>query len=240
MNNSSVLNRNQIVYPIHRPEALQHNRFNGPNAIDVSLLGCDQIFAPHGSTLVSQGADLDCALYILSGWVLEEEVTAEGEIAWADIILRGEFAGLNCVASVPEQGHDNTMATATITALTDVFAVRIPRRQLDQINHEDRAFAHLFHDTLRRQASHLHDQLVALSAKTANDRVLMMLRSLHRRAQCAFGLCPKTKLPVSQVVLARLANISVVHMNRIAQKLRHEGVLEWSHEGVRFLTERHN
>jgi CRP-like cAMP-binding protein len=238
MNNSSVLSRSPIVYPAKGIKSQDFQRFSAPATTDLNLLGFEQVFAPHGSTLVCQGADLDCAFYILSGWVLEEEVTCEGEVAWADIILRGEVAGLNCVASNHGHKPKQPVATATISALTDVFAVRVPRRRLDRLNEDDKAFARLLHDTLRRQSAHLHDQLVALSAKTANDRVLLLLKSLKHRAQIAFGTCAHERLPVSQVVLARLANVSVVHMNRIAQKLRQEGVLDWSHEGVRFLTER--
>jgi CRP-like cAMP-binding protein len=238
MHNSSTLVRNSIVYPVKGPQKSEYRGFNHPNAINLDFPGFEQIFAPHGSTLINQGSNFDSALYILSGWALEEEVTSEGEVAWADVVLRGEVAGLNCVTSNSGSHQKHRIATATISALTDVFAVWIPRRKLDQLNDDDRAFARTLHETLRRQSAHLHDQLVALSAKTANDRVLRMLQTLHNRAQFAFGPCGYERLPISQVVFARLANISVVHMNRIAQKLRQEGVLDWSNEGVRFLTKR--
>jgi CRP-like cAMP-binding protein len=236
MNNSSVLARSPIIYPSQRHHRGETKPYKPPSSIDFNLPGFEQIFAPHGSTIVSQGAEFDSALYILSGWVLEEEVTCEGDVAWADIIMRGEVAGLNCVSSQNDVREKRKVATASISALTDVFAIRLPRRQIDRFSDEDRAFTRMLHETLRRQSAHLHDQLVALSAKTANDRVLMMLKSLQHRAQHAFGVCASARLPVSQVVLARIANISVVHMNRIAQKLRQEGVLDWSHEGVRFIS----
>jgi CRP-like cAMP-binding protein len=235
MNNSSLLSKNEITYRPHIATGIITDRSPRSAPISLTLDGFEQFFVPHGSTLVTQGARIDCAFYILSGWVLEEEVSCEGEVAWADIILRGEVAGLNCVIAECDKRGSGEVTTAAISALTDVFAVRIPRHKIDVRNDDDRAFAKMMHETLRRQSAHLHDHLVALSAKNANDRVLMMLKSLQLRARAAFGGLSDDRLPISQVILARIANISVVHMNRIAQKLRQEGILDWSNEGVRLL-----
>jgi CRP-like cAMP-binding protein len=235
MNNPTLLDTSSIVFRPTDNSLNKNSRARYAPSHVSGVAGFEQVFVPYGSTLVTQGAALDTAFYILSGWVLEEEVTRDGEVAWADIILRGEVAGLNCVTSQADKRELRPVSTATISALTDVFAVRLPRCRLDGLSDDDRAFAVMLHDTLRRQSAHLHDQLVALSAKTAHDRVVMMLKSLQQRANLATGNSASERLPVSQVVLARIANISVVHMNRIAQKLRHEGIVDWSGEGVRFL-----
>ena len=146
--------------------------------------------------------------------------------------MRGEVAGLNCVINERDRRGQHQVSTASIQALTDVFAVRVPRSKIALNMDEDRAFSKMVHDTLRRQTTHLHSHLIALSAKCANDRVIMLLKSLRQRAVDAQALKATRRLPISQVILARVANVSVVHMNRIAQKLRSDGFLDWSAEGV--------
>jgi CRP-like cAMP-binding protein len=235
MNNINVRARHDDAYHTDASKSTIVRTSSSPILANHSLNGFDQIFVAHGSTLASQGSPLDFAFYVLSGWVLEEEVSCDGEVAWADIILRGEVAGLNCVTAVSDQKRFQSVTTASLTALTDVFAVRVPRYRIDVRSDDDRGFARMIHETLRRQSSHLHDHLVALSARNANERVVLILKSLKKRANEAFGASRTDRLPVSQVVLARIANISVVHMNRIAQKLRQEGILDWSNEGVRFM-----
>ncbi len=198
----------------------------------VGLKRFEQVFVPHGATLLTQGAKTEYVFYILNGWALEEELTADGDIAWADIMMRGEVAGLNCVMLERDRKGQHEISTASIQALTDVFAVRVPRYKIADNMDEDRTFSRMVHDTLRRQTAHLHSHLVALSAKSAHDRVMMLLRSFDKRARDSKALTPAQRLPISQVVLARVANISVVHMNRIAQKLRLDGFLDWTPEGV--------
>jgi CRP/FNR family transcriptional regulator, anaerobic regulatory protein len=196
------------------------------------LRGFEQTFVPHGATLVTQGAQTEHIFYILSGWALEEELTADGDIAWADIMMRGEVAGLNCVMLERAAKGHHQISTATIQALTDVFAVRVPRHKISQSLDQDHAFSKMAHETLRRQTAHLHSHLVALSAKSAHERVIMLLRSLRQRARQANILTTNQRLPISQVILARVANVSVVHMNRIVQKLRLDGLLDWTADGV--------
>ena len=200
------------------------------------LRGFEQVFVPHGSTLMTQGAKTDYVFYILSGWALEEELTADGDVAWADIMMRGEVAGLNCVVLERDRKGHQPISTASILALTDVFSVRVPRRKMSVHIDGDHIFSKMVHDTLRRQTAHLHSHLVALSAKCAHDRVLMLLRSLHQRAVEANALKGGDRLPISQVTLARVANISVVHLNRITQKMRVDGFLDWTTDGVLLMT----
>lgn len=232
MNNVAYQSRNGASF---LPEADTHflpsakSIFVPPNA---GLKGFEQVFVPHGTTLLTQGAKTDYVFYILSGWALEEELTSDGDIAWADIMMRGEVAGLNCVMYERDRKGQHQISTASIQALTDVFVVRVPRCEMTSYADSDRAFSKLVYDTLRRQSAHLHAHLVALSAKSAHDRVIMLLRSLHDRAIASHALKATQRLPISQVILARVANISVVHMNRIIQKLRVDGCLDWNSDGV--------
>lgn len=205
---------------------------SGVGSSVAGLRGLEQVFVPHGTTLLTQGAQTDHVFYILNGWALEEELTIRGDIAWADIMMRGEVAGLNCVMMERDRKSPQPISTASILALTDVFAVRVPRCKISLSLDEDRVFSKMVHDTLRRQSAHLHSHLVALSARNSHDRVVLLLRSLYRRAVESSALKAFQPLPISQVTLAGVANISVVHMNRIVQKLRSDGFLEWTSDGV--------
>jgi CRP-like cAMP-binding protein len=193
-----------------------------------------RIFVPHGETLLSQGAASTSVFYILNGWALEEQLTCDGEIAWAYVTMRGEVAGINSVSFEARcDGQIAPVSTAFIHALTDVFALSIPRDKFLAGAEDDCVFGPVIRDILRRQVASQHSHFVALSAKLASDRILQIVRTLHSRALeqgaiSTFG----SRLPISQVVMAKFANISVVHLNRIAQKLRHDGHLDWNGDGV--------
>jgi CRP-like cAMP-binding protein len=198
----------------------------------LGLRGFEQVFVPHGTTLLAQGDRTDCVFYILKGLVVEEELNIDGEAAWADIKMRGEVAGLNCVTFGGGWRGHYEISTASIQALTDVFAVRLPRYQIANNIPDDSALSKMVHDILQLQTVHLHNHLLALCAKSAQARVVMLLQSLFQRAIERQVIKPTQRLPISQVTIAKVANVSVVHMNRIVQKLRLDGVLDWTTDGV--------
>jgi CRP-like cAMP-binding protein len=234
MTQFSSLARSEAAFPKSINLTSNNVRRLRPHQNQLTPQSFEQVFVPHGETLLRQGEPSPAILYILSGWALEEQLTREGEIAWAHITMRGEVAGLNSVAF---EGHCDgealPVSTAFIHALTDVFALRVPRSLILAAADEDRALGHMIQDVLRRQSASLHNHLVALSAKCASDRVVQILRSLHARALEQGSITRSDcRLPISQVVLAKFANLSVVHLNRIAQKLRQDGVLDWNSDGV--------
>jgi CRP-like cAMP-binding protein len=204
-----------------------------------NLRAFERVFVPRGDTLLYQGATSSSVFYILSGWALEEQINCDGEIAWTHINLRGEIAGINSVSFEPlGDGQTVPVATAFIHALTDVYALNLPRAKFMAEAEDDRALGPLIRDILRQQSASLHNHLVALSAKSSGDRILQIVRTLHARAlqQGAISRAD-CRLPISQVLMAKFANISVVHLNRIAQKLRQDGLLDWNGDGVCLLGE---
>jgi CRP-like cAMP-binding protein len=232
MTNLSAVARNGVAF------SQKLGLFNGllhvPNSTEssVGVRGFEQVFVPHGATLVTQGAKAECVFYILRGWALEEELNSDGDVVWANILMRGDVAGLGCSMLESDREVPRLTSTASISAVTDVFALRVPRNKISRSMEEDSSFSKMVQDVLWHQADRLHAHMVTLSAKCAHDRVTAMLRSFYDRALNAGAFTDARRLPISQVILARVANISVVHMNRIAQKLRQDGFLEWSADGV--------
>jgi hypothetical protein len=111
----------------------------------------------------------------------------------------------------------------------------VPRAHVFDENDEDPCFTRDVVGLLQSQCAWNHDRMVAQSAPTAFDRVVKQLQLLNHHAVQNSAVQPGERLPISQAIFARMMSISAVHMNRIVQKLRVDGVVDWSAEGVLIL-----
>jgi CRP-like cAMP-binding protein len=195
----------------------------------------EHVFVPRGGLLLSQGGTSNYVFYILNGWVVEESVSRQGDIAWVDVFMKGDFAGLNCIAISSCAKVDAQTATASLQALTDVSVLKIPRNKIGSAHIDDPELNFELLQILKAQSKWYHSRMIALSASSSITRVYHLLKAMFRRALDCGALRPAERLPLSQVVVSHMANISVVHMNRIAQKLRREGLFDWNYEGVQMV-----
>ena len=146
-----------------------------------------------------------------------------------DFLLPGDFAGLD---------DTGPHASFTVTALTDVAALRIDRAQFQAMVDSDPAFAEIHTAALVASLRRTRSRRLALSAKTGAAKVCEVLGELAARAEASSrdGLVPR--LPITQVSLASAVGLTPVAINRIVQTLRRAGVLDWSANGVQILDPR--
>jgi CRP-like cAMP-binding protein len=153
---------------------------------------------------------------LVSGWVGSSRTLADGRRQILHIYLPGDVLGMSFA-----RREDSIALTDIVTADASPLAVALSA--------DDMAFAGLrivcglADDMWHGQ---LLDQIVRLGRLTAHERTahpLVELAGRHKRAGLSDGR--RMSWPLTQEVLADVVGLSVVHVNRILQQLRSEGVI---------------
>ena len=123
------------------------------------IVHCD----PRGA-FFSQGDSADSVFYLQSGRVKVTVVSANGKEATITLLFAGDFIGEESLAAAP--GH----RSATVTAITSSYAMKITRSEMIRVMHDEHAFSDLF-------LSHL----LARSMRTQEDLVDQLFNSSEKR-----------------------------------------------------------
>src|SRR6202453_1159586 len=136
--------------------------------------------------LFSQGDVADSVFYLQEGRARLTVVSNAGKEATITLLSPGEFVGEEAVAAVPGS------RLATATAITVCTALKINRKEMIRVIHEEHAFSDLFlafllARSMRTQAD-LVDQLFNSSEKRL-ARVLLLMSEFGKSSE------PETLLP---------------------------------------------
>jgi len=186
----------------------------------------EQVSIPRGRHLVDEGNETASIILQLSGWASVESDSRRGDRVLMDFFCVGDVAGLT---DVDGQSH------YTITALTDITAIRIERATVLYLLDTEASFRLLCMHALRAQLDRSRNRRLALSAKTGIAKVARVLADLFHRLDAVPGANDSGLLPLSQVLLACAVDLTPVAVNRIVQALRRAGAIEWDTSGVRVL-----
>jgi len=82
----------------------------------------------------------------------------------------------------------------------------------------------------------LREQIIRVGRRSAKERVAHLLLELNRRVAAIDGeLKDFLSLPIPQTLIADALGLSVVHISRTMSKLKYDGMIETTSEGVRIL-----
>jgi CRP-like cAMP-binding protein len=128
-------------------------------------------YDPKGA-LFSQGDPADCVFYLQSGLLKVTVVSANGKEATITLLFAGDFIGEDSLTGAAVQ------RSATVTAITSSYAMKITRSEMIRVMHDEHAFSdlflsHLLARTMRTQAD-LVDQLFNSSEKRLARLLLLM------------------------------------------------------------------
>lgn len=170
--------------------------------------------------LLAQGRAMRAPHFILTGWACRMRELKDGRRQIFSLLLPGDAIGLSARA--------HAASPATIIALTALRTVeaaeiavawrereRVPglAAALDLAAAEDEAF------TL--------GQIVRLGRQTAYERIAHLFMELdYRLGVRGLSINDSFPMPLTQETLADAAGLSVVHVNRTLQQMRHEGRIE--------------
>ena len=167
--------------------------------------------------LVAEGAPVDAPILLLSGWAASVRLLADGRRQIMGFLLPGELLG-SC-------GRPRSRALATVVALTDVTVAALPRPEtlpagspLADAYATSRALDDLF----------LLNQVARLGRLDAYERLVDLLIELHDRfALAGMAIAGSFPLPLTQETLADALGLTSVHVNRMIQLMRKDGLLTW-------------
>jgi CRP-like cAMP-binding protein len=168
--------------------------------------------------IVADGArSTECSL-LAEGFAFRSKTTPDGKRQTVSMHIPGEIPDLQSM-------HLNVMDYDLI-ALTPCVIGFISHRSLKALNIErPNIAAALWRETLM-DAARLREWIVNVGRRSAMARTAHLLLALHHRLR-AIGMAQDGEfgLPVAQTDLADCLGLSAVHVNRVLQLLRAEGLL---------------
>jgi CRP-like cAMP-binding protein len=184
--------------------------------IDARKLG--QWRCEAGAAVVEEGSDHKRLYTLLEGWAFRFRMLPDGRRQILNIILPGDVLGLQAelLAGSPHG----------VEALTDVSLCAFPRTMALALYREHPELA-LDLTWLAAHGERLTDEvLLSVGRRSALERVAMLLVHLYKRA-ASVGLAEGGSIPfpLTQAHVADTLGLSVVHINRVLQRLRRGGLI---------------
>ena len=169
------------------------------------IVHCD----PKGA-LFSQGDSADSVFYIQSGRLKVTVVSASGKEATITLLSAGDFIGENSLTGTAEH------RSATVTAITPSYAMKISRSEMIRVIHDEHAFSdmflsHLLARGMRTQAD-LVDQLFNSSEKRL-ARLLLLMAEYGEPGEPTKFIPPITQETLAEMIGTTRSRISFF-MNR--------------------------
>jgi len=168
----------------------------------------------------SQGDKSDCVFYLQKGSAKLSVISAGGKEATIALLGPGDFVGEESVAAVAG------LRLATATAATACTALKIERKEMIRVIHEQHTFSDLFlafvlKRSMRTQAD-LVDQLFNSSEKRL-ARVLLLMAEFGRSRE------PLMRIPkVSQESLANMIGTTRSRVSFFMNRFRKLGFIDYN------------
>lgn len=194
---------------------------NDRETILVLDLGAHRQTHPHEVELYGEGYVIGRPKVLLSGWAARCRVLPDGRRQIFTFVLPGDAIGL-CPRAEPIALSTTIGLTPTVTADAGPLAEAAFERA-----EEFPGIASAVTIAGLLEDASLLDHIVRLGRMTAYERMAHLLLELRWRLM-AVGLGDERRfpMPLTQEVLADALGLSIVHVNRTLQHLRHEGLLE--------------
>ena len=177
-----------------------------------------------GELLVRQGAPLDCAAVLYSGWVARYRTLPSGERQLLSVLLPGDLLGLEAPGSAT--------AWFTLEALTDVSACLFDPAQLDGLLAVPRLRTRLLR-RLSADKRHSEERFAAVAACDPRRSFAHLIFDLHHRLRLR-GLAPPDSLtvPLTRKQIAEAIGVTTVHLHRVLRDLRLDGILSFERRRI--------
>ena len=195
-------------------------RFDPEVFLEQAGVGRTLVDLKKNQVLFSQGDAADAVFYIKKGNVKLTVVSERGKEATVALLESGNFVGESCIAAAER------LRMVTATALTRCTLMRIERKEIVRVLHEEHAFADVFVAFLlarnvRIQAD-LVDQLFNSSEKRL-ARILLLLARFGKEGK------PENVIPkISQEVLAEMIGTTRSRVNFFMNRFRKLGFIDYN------------
>ncbi|NKJ44680.1 MULTISPECIES: Crp/Fnr family transcriptional regulator [unclassified Novosphingobium] len=161
----------------------------------------------------------NCVLRIEEGWAAQYRLVPDGRRQIITLFLPGDY----CEPQWLLQGR----ATLPIVALTRVRARALPHARIQaRAPHEEDSMTRVL-DAMLVLLRNREKWIFNLGRMTATERLCNLLCELYARLQARNRVVQdRCAMPLTQYDLADIVGISPVHVNRVLQTLRGDGLLD--------------
>ena len=171
-----------------------------------------------GQEIISEGKRCTSVFLITEGIAIRYRILRDGQRQILNFLFPGDFAGVTSCR------FDN--ALYSIKTLTEAAISPVPLPKLIGLfDSHPRLAAKLFW-SFTSEVAILAEHLIAIGRRPAPERVAHLLLELHSRLQL-IGLADEHsyRLPLTQETISDTLGLSIPYVNRVLQKLRHDGLV---------------
>lgn len=182
-----------------------------------------------GQDLFSLGEPCNAIYNLVEGWVFLYNLLEDGRQQILHFGLPGAVLGFH-----PANG---ALTTYGVQALTDAVFCVIPRANLDSLAREHPDIGIRLAWLISRDRSLSFGHLTSIGRHSARERVAHLLLELfiRCRAQWPGHRIEEMRLPLTQEHIGDATGLTGVHVNRVLQDLKEDGILEFHYRRLRIL-----
>lgn len=172
-------------------------------------------------TLFAQGDPADAVFYILKGKIKLTVLSRQGKEAVIALLGRDDFFGEGCLA-----GQRVRMATATAT--TDGSLMRLEKKAIIRLLHDQPTFSELFMSYVLSRNIRIEEDLVDQLFNSSEQRLartLLLLAHIGKEKE-AESVVPK----ISQETLAEMIGTTRARVSFFMNRFRKLGLIEYNGE----------
>lgn len=184
-----------------------------------------QLRHPQGATILAERMPTRHVFTVLHGWAFRYKTIEDGRRQILNFVLPGDMLGL--------QGELLNDLPHGVEALTDIELCAFETDAVPNFFRDHPGLA-LDITWLAAHEERLVDEAVlSVGRRTATERVAALLVHLYKRAASAgLAIGDTVPFPVRQSHLADALGLSPVHINRVLQRLRHDGYIRLGPGGL--------
>jgi CRP-like cAMP-binding protein len=167
----------------------------------------------------SQGNPADAVFYLQKGRAKLTVVSKHGKEATITILAPGDFVGEESIAAVPG------LHMSTATAITACTALKIERKEMIRVMHEEHSFSDMFLSFLLARSMRIQADLVDQLFNSSEKRLARILLLMAE-----FGLPgePETLIPkITQETLAEMIGTTRSRVSFFMNRFRKLGFIEY-------------
>jgi CRP-like cAMP-binding protein len=178
---------------------------------------------PANTDIICEGDKPSDVHLILQGFACRNKISPSGVRQIMAYMVPGDFCDLH-VAVLKQMDH-------SISTLSECEVVDIPLTTIEEMTARPQLARSLWWATLVDEAT-LREWIVNLGARDAREKVAhLFCELLIRLRSVGLAKANEFQLPITQRDLADTVGLSHVHLNRVLQGLRADGLVEFATKG---------
>jgi CRP-like cAMP-binding protein len=170
--------------------------------------------------LFTQGEPADAVFYIQKGKVKLSVVSKRGKEATIALLGEGEFVGESCIAAA------QPLRQTTATAISQCSALRIAKKDMLRVLHEQHTFSDVFVSFLLARNARIQEDLVDQlfnSSEKRLARILLLLAQFGKE-----GKPEKVIAKISQETLAEMIGTTRSRVSFFMNRFRRLGFIKYN------------